>query len=83
MFFVVAKSVKENEVKILKLIPTEKGWFQSCLNDRYYFCEYVSKESLTDLLEWFKLDFCQYRIFQDQEEAVEYANGKMNSSNHP
>ena len=81
MFFVVGKT-KNNEVKLLKLNPTQKGWFQSCFNDSSFFNEYVSNEGLTDLLDWFKLDFYQYRIFQDQEEAKEYADEKMNVNNH-
>lgn len=82
-FFLVATTVGENEIKLLKLNPTVNGWYQSCSNDRAHFREYVSKETLTDLLDWFKLEFCQYRIFQNERDAMEYADEKMKASNLP
>ena len=76
-FFIVGKNVQDNKIKIMNLKPTNIGWIQNTMNDKSLNREYVSQETVPDLLEWFKCDFFQYRMFHQLEEAQEYANEKM------
>lgn len=79
-FFVVGKCLKNKDLNILTISKTKKGWTQNCKNPTYNF-EYLSSESVVELLEWFKLDFSSYRMFQDLQEAMEYTTKKSKAYN--
>ncbi len=74
-FYLVGKTLSR-DVCIFKVNKTDKGWMQLCLNMKGYDVEYVSDEKMLDLFEWFKCDFSNYRIFQDEQEAMEYHDDK-------
>ena len=76
-FQIVGKSMTDKEWKILHLTSTGKGWMQIC-DDKSYINDYVSNETIHELLEWFKCDFFQYRMFEDLEEAKAYLNDRKN-----
>ena len=42
-----------------------------------YDFEYVSNEQVPQLMDWFRIDFTQYRIFDCRVEAEEYLNNKI------
>ena len=79
-FQVIGNSMKDNKWKMLILQATDTGWIQTC-EDRSHCNTYVSNELFNDLLEWFKCDFFQYRIFEDHEEATAYLNDRTKISN--
>lgn len=77
-FYIVGKTVKQCDFRLVKLVETKRGWNQvSIKNDKAYDFEYVSKENMTTLMEWFRADFSQYRMFNDYSEAQEYLNYKI------
>jgi hypothetical protein len=76
--YIVGKHIRDNKYMLIKLEATNKGWHQTC-DHRALDCEYVSNESIPQLLEWFKCEFFNYRIFQNQEEAAMYQDEKMNA----
>lgn len=76
-FFVVGKTVKERQFILLKITSTKKGWNQvSVNNDRTYDFKYESHEMIPKLMEWFKIDFSQYRMFDDVIDAEVYLKNK-------
>ena len=80
-FQIVGKSMRDKQWKILHMTSSEKGWKQTC-DDHGYYNDYVSNETTHELLEWFKCDFFQYRMFEDPEEAMEYLNNRKNVNIH-
>lgn len=78
--YVVGKYMSDKQFKLIHLSPTDKGWMQTC-SDRALDCEYVSEETIPDLLDWFKCEYLNYRIFQNSEEAKMYLNEKTSASN--
>ena len=75
-FYIVGKYIETNKILLLKLSSINNGWEQRCLNFRGYDNLYISNEKIPDLLEWFKRDFYQYRMFHDQESAENFVNEK-------
>lgn len=76
-FYLVGKSTTERSFLFLTLMPTKKGWTQTCTEDRSYNCQYVCNENVTDLMKWFRIDFTQYRIFDDLQDAKSYLQSKI------
>ena len=72
-FFVVGKTRNERVFRLIHFKSTLKGWDQICLQaDKAYDFQYVSKENVPDIMEWLKIDFTQYRMFDDLLEAEAY-----------
>lgn len=77
-FFVVGKTRGEREFRLAHFTSTSKGWNQMChQSDRLYDFEYVSNEKVPEIMEWLKLDFTQYRMFDDLSEAQAYKETKI------
>ena len=74
--YVVGKYMHDKKMKLIHLTATDKGWMQTS-SDRSLDCEYVSGEKIPDLLDWFKCEFFNYRMFQNSEEAMMYLDEKM------
>ncbi len=68
-FFIVGKSVKDREFKMIRLDSSTQGWNQASLNTNDFNVSYVSNENISSLLEWFKCDFSSYRMFELEEDA--------------
>lgn len=69
MFYIVGKCALTRDYRILRLTSTDRGWIQTSLNE-YDLCRvYESNEKLNVLLEWFRLDFSQYRMFEEEADA--------------
>lgn len=75
--FIVGKSIHDHKFVIVTLYSTEKGWCQRSADSKFHDVDYVSNEQIPDLLEWFKCDFFQYRMFENHLEALEYQVGKI------
>ena len=72
-FFVVGKTRNERDFRLAHLKSTPKGWDQVCPNaNKAYDFQYVSNEKIPDIMEWLKIDFTQYRMFDDLSEAEAY-----------
>ena len=78
--YVVGKHAIDKDFKIIHLSATDKGWMQTS-EDRALDCEYVSRETIPELLEWFKCEFINYRMFQNLEEATMYLDERKSASN--
>lgn len=77
-FFIVGKTAKTNETRFLSVKKTEKGWHQdSSHSDRCYDFDYISREQIPDLMNWFKCDFKHYRMFTNREDAQEYLQNDL------
>lgn len=79
--YIVGKYMNDKKFKLLHISATKKGWMQTC-DDRALDCEYVSAERIPELLEWFKCEFLNYRMFQNLKEATMYLDDKTNARNH-
>lgn len=75
--FIVGKSIHDHKFIIVTLSSTEKGWRQRSADSKFHDVDYVSNEQIPDLLEWFKCDFFQYRMFENLSEALEYQAEKI------
>lgn len=77
-FYVVGKTKTTREFRLAHFTSKPKGWKQVCIgSDKSYDFEYVSEEDVPQLMEWFKLDFTQYRMFDDLSEALAYKEMKI------
>ena len=74
-FHIVGKTVKDREFKLVSFSSTKNGWKQRC-KSQFLNVDYVCNEDIPKLLEWFKCDYSQYRMFQDLSEAQEYIASK-------
>lgn len=83
-FCIVGKYYKDKNYKILVLKSSENGWTARC-DDASLNTDYISNEKIPNLLDWFKCDFSQYRMFEDLQEALAYRDEKLRvdkNSNH-
>lgn len=78
-FYVIGKAVHDRKYKFATLSQTSAGWSQES-KDRALCFQYVCKEKTVDLLEWFRCDYSQYRIFDDVESAQAYLSGKEDTA---
>lgn len=77
-FYVIGKTVREKDFRMVHLQSTSRGWFQQADgSDRTYDFVYLSKETVPELVDWFKKDFTQYRMFDEKEEATAYLAEKL------
>jgi hypothetical protein len=76
-FFLVGKTVRERQFILLEMTSTKKGWKQVSLNnDHTYDFMYENNEMIPELMNWFKIDFSQYRMFDDLVDAEVYLKNK-------
>lgn len=77
-FYVVGKTVIEKDIRLAHIKATSRGWNQVCYDtDQKYDFEYLNKENIPSLMEWFKIDFSEYRFFDDFSEAQAYKEKKI------
>lgn len=80
-FYVVGKTIREKDFRMVHLESIERGWVQRAYGrDRTYDFVYVSNETVPELIDWFKKDFTQYRMFDAKAEASAYLADKLSCS---
>ena len=80
-FIIVGKTVKDRKYCLSTFSAFEKGWKQRSSNPVYNL-DYINNETIDILLDWMKIDFSNYRMFESDEEAQAYLKEKTTKDNH-
>ena len=67
MFYNITGTTRQNENIALIVMPTTNGFYQHVTDDAnsksaHLEVQYMSNESITDLIDWWKKDFKKYRV---------------------
>lgn len=81
LLYVVGKRRMENRppidgeavpIHLIQLQSTSRGWTQRCATDPTLNVEYVRREDVDELKEWFVCDFTRFTLHETLEEATEH-----------